>query len=97
MPPLFSDCLIISNRHEPNSFDLIMEEKAARVDATELAKNYIDRQHASITGYNIGINIGQDAGQTVMHFHQHLIPRRYEDMKNSAGGVRGVIPEKQKY
>ena len=63
----------------------------------ELAKNYIDQQDASITGYNIGINVGRDAGQTVMHFHQHLIPRRHQDMDNPAGGVRGVIPSKQKY
>ena len=50
-----------------------------------------------ITGFNIGINDGQDAGQTVMHCHIHLIPRRKGDMKDPRGGVRGVIPEKQSY
>ena len=90
-------CLIISNRHVPDYFDLTREEKVALIDVMELAKNYIDQQDASITGYNIGINVGRDAGQTVMHFHQHLIPRRHQDMDNPAGGVRGVIPSKQKY
>ena len=50
-----------------------------------------------ITGFNIGINDGQDAGQTVMHCHIHLIPRRKGDMKDPRGGVRGVIPGKQSY
>jgi len=45
----------------------------------------------------MGINCGEDAGQTVMHCHIHLIPRRKEDMDNPEGGVRGVIPSKQKY
>jgi diadenosine tetraphosphate (Ap4A) HIT family hydrolase len=51
----------------------------------------------SITGFNIGINVGQDAGQSIFHVHVHLIPRRNGDMENPKGGVRGVIPEKQKY
>lgn len=51
----------------------------------------------SITGFNIGMNCGPSAGQTVMHFHAHIIPRRHGDMADPRGGVRGVIPEKQKY
>lgn len=51
----------------------------------------------TITGFNVGINDGEDAGQTVMHCHIHLIPRRNGDMENPRGGVRGVIPEKQSY
>ena len=50
-----------------------------------------------ITGFNIGINAGKDAGQTIMHCHIHLIPRRKGDIENPKGGVRGVIPSKQKY
>ena len=51
----------------------------------------------TVTGFNVGNNIGEDAGQTVMHCHIHLIPRRNGDMENPRGGVRGVIPEKQSY
>ena len=50
-----------------------------------------------ITGFNVGINVGKDAGQTIMHCHIHLIPRRKGDIENPRGGVRGVIPSKQKY
>ena len=51
----------------------------------------------SITGFNIGMNIGKDAGQTIFHCHIHIIPRRQGDTQNPKGGVRGVIPLKQKY
>ena len=54
-------------------------------------------QDLSITGFNIGSNDGTDAGQTVMHCHMHLIPRRAGDVNDPRGGVRGVIPGKQKY
>ena len=50
-----------------------------------------------ITGFNVGVNAGSDAGQSIMHCHIHLIPRRKGDIKNPRGGVRGVIPSKQKY
>jgi ATP adenylyltransferase len=52
---------------------------------------------ATVTGFNVGINTGADAGQTVFHVHVHLIPRRKGDVPDPRGGVRGVIPEKQKY
>ena len=51
----------------------------------------------AITGFNIGMNIGKDAGQTIFHCHIHIIPRRKDDTQNLKGGVRGVIPLKQKY
>ena len=51
----------------------------------------------SITGFNIGMNIGKDAGQTIFHCHIHIIPRRQGDTPNPKGGVRGVMPLKQKY
>ena len=51
----------------------------------------------SITGFNIGVNQGESAGQTVIHLHIHLIPRRNGDVTDPRGGVRGVIPSKQKY
>ena len=51
----------------------------------------------AITGFNIGMNIGKDAGQTIFHCHIHIIPRRQGDTQNPKGGVRCVIPLKQKY
>ena len=50
-----------------------------------------------ITGFNIGINAGRSAGQTIFHVHFHLIPRRDGDMDDPRGGVRGVIPDKRIY
>ena len=60
-------------------------------------KDRIDSEDSSVTGYNIGINNGEDAGQTIFHCHIHLIPRRADDVDEPKGGVRGVIPSKQKY
>ena len=89
--------LIISKRHVSDYFDLSDAEKEELIIILdELAKS-VKKMDPSITGFNIGINIGEDAGQTVMHFHQHLIPRRKGDMTNPRGGVRGVIPSKQQY
>ena len=51
----------------------------------------------TVTGFNVGNNVGEDAGQTVMHCHTHLIPRRKGDVEEPRGGVRGVIADKQKY
>jgi diadenosine tetraphosphate (Ap4A) HIT family hydrolase len=50
-----------------------------------------------VTGFNIGINAGKSAGQTIFHVHVHLIPRREGDVEEPRGGVRGVIPSKQGY
>ena len=49
----------------------------------------------TISAFNVGINIGKDAGQTIFHTHIHLIPRRHKDIHNPEGGIRGVIPEKE--
>lgn len=60
------------------------------------AKRYLDEKFAP-AGYNVGINVGKVAGQTIMHVHLHLIPRFKDDMENPRGGVRGVIPSRQSY
>ena len=57
----------------------------------------LDKRDKKITGFNVGVNAGKDAGQSIMHCHIHLIPRRKGDIENPQGGVRGVIPTKQKY
>jgi diadenosine tetraphosphate (Ap4A) HIT family hydrolase len=67
-------------------------DKILKAQKEELKK--IDEE---ISGFNIGVNIGRDAGQSIMHCHLHLIPRRKGDVEDPRGGVRGVIPEKQKY
>jgi len=59
-------------------------------------KIIIDRDY-NPDGYNIGVNIGKAAGQSVPHIHIHMIPRYWGDVENPKGGVRGVIPHKQKY
>jgi diadenosine tetraphosphate (Ap4A) HIT family hydrolase len=88
--------LIIPKRHFPDFFEATPEERAAIFDMTDQGKALLDNKH-SPDGYNIGINAGIAAGQTVMHLHVHLIPRYDGDMPDPRGGVRGVIPEKQSY
>lgn len=88
--------LIISKRHVANFFLTTYEEKAALLSLLDEAKHYLDGKHAP-AGYNVGINVGEAAGQTIPHVHLHLIPRYQGDMKNPRGGVRGVIPDKQHY
>lgn len=88
--------LIISLRHISSYFETTEEEKQRMLALIEECKRLLDRDYHP-DGYNIGINIGPDAGQTIMHLHVHLIPRYRGDMKNPQGGVRGVIPEKRIY
>jgi diadenosine tetraphosphate (Ap4A) HIT family hydrolase len=88
--------LIIPKRHFPDYFDCTNDEQQALWSLVEEAKKLIDKQYAP-DGYNIGINAGLAAGQTVPHLHIHLIPRYIGDMKDPKGGVRGVIPSRQKY
>ena len=88
--------LIIPHRHIADYFDANEEEKKALWGLVDQAKLFLDNQ-LSPQGYNIGVNVGEVAGQTVSHLHIHLIPRYAGDMPDPKGGVRGVIPEKQKY
>jgi diadenosine tetraphosphate (Ap4A) HIT family hydrolase len=88
--------LIISNEVRADYFDLSDEEKLALPIAIQNAKEIILSNHKP-DGFNIGMNCGQFAGQTVFHFHCHLIPRYKGDMENPRGGVRHVIPSKGSY
>ena len=88
--------LIVTKRHVSSWFDTTDEEKLALIKSTEQAKLIIERQYTP-DGFNIGININEQAGQTIFHCHIHLIPRRHGDVGNPRGGVRGVIPSKQQY
>jgi len=88
--------LIIPKRHVENYFDISPNEKIALFELVDKAKQYLEQQY-SPDGYNLGINVGEAAGQSIMHVHIHLIPRYWGDTPNPKGGVRGVIPHKQSY
>ena len=96
-PVTFLHTLIIPKRHIETYFDLSAKEIIGLNKILLDEKIHLEREDASITGFNIGMNCGKDAGQTVMHCHIHLIPRRKSDVDDPRGGVRGVIPNKQKY
>jgi diadenosine tetraphosphate (Ap4A) HIT family hydrolase len=88
--------LIIPKRHVPNYFDLSLHEQRAMWLVVNHCKNILlERFHPD--GFNIGINVNEAAGQSIFHCHIHLIPRYKGDVDNPKGGVRGVIPLKQKY
>ena len=88
--------LIISHSEKPDYFSLSDNEKTDLPMMIQKAKSLIEAKH-SPDGFNIGMNCGESAGQTVMHSHIHLIPRRDGDNKKPRGGVRGVIPGKMSY
>jgi diadenosine tetraphosphate (Ap4A) HIT family hydrolase len=73
------------------------EEKLHADELLRVMKNTIAAKDSSVTGFNVGMNCGESAGQTVMHAHIHLIPRRVGDAASPRGGVRGVIPERMSY
>ena len=89
--------LIITNRHIENYFDLNEEEIVELNTLIREQKKELEKIDKKISGFNIGVNVGTDAGQSIMHCHVHLIPRRKGDVEDPRGGVRGVIPSKQKY
>ena len=89
--------LIITNRHVADFFELTKEEMAELDEILKNQKVQLKNLDKEISGFNVGVNIGKDAGQSIMHCHLHLIPRREGDVEDPKGGVRGVIPEKQKY
>ena len=88
--------LVIPKRHVANYFDLTSDELAAIQDLLVIMKKQVDEKFHP-DGYNVGVNVGEPAGQSVFHVHVHLIPRYKGDVANPRGGVRGVIPSKQKY
>jgi len=88
--------LLIPNRHIKDYFDLNADEHAEFKEVIDLTKTRLDKEF-NPDGYNIGINCGKEAGQTVFHLHVHLIPRYKGDKKDPRGGVRWVIPDKADY
>tara|TARA_B100000902_G_C26617147_1_gene577994 strand:+ start:89 stop:487 length:399 start_codon:yes stop_codon:yes gene_type:complete len=90
-------CLIIPKRHVRDYFNLSNEELIACNDLIKKIKKEIREKDKSVEAFNIGTNVGKISGQSIMHCHIHLIPRRKGDVENPQGGVRSVIPKKQHY
>lgn len=89
--------LVIPKRHVVDYFELSQEELLACDELLKKLKLEIQAEDPSVDGFNIGMNAGESAGQTVFHCHIHLIPRRSGDVKNPKGGVRHLIPGKGYY
>ena len=90
-------CLIIPKRHVKDYFDLNNAEVIACNQLIKDIKREIEIKDPTVKGFNIGTNAGKISGQSILHCHIHLIPRRQGDVENPQGGVRSVIPLKQHY
>ena len=90
-------CLIIPKRHIKDYFELNNEELVACNELIKIVKDEIYAKDKNVKAFNIGSNIGKISGQSIMHCHIHLIPRREGDVENPQGGVRSVIPKNQHY
>ena len=90
-------CLIIPKRHIKDYFDLSKDELIACDKLINIVKEEILSNDKTVKGFNLGTNIGKASGQSILHCHFHLIPRRKDDVENPQGGIRSVIPNKQHY
>jgi len=88
--------LVLPRRHVASFFALTSDERFAVLELLDRAKAALDAEYAP-DGYNIGVNDGAAAGQTVMHLHVHLIPRYKGDADDPRGGVRWIFPKKADY
>lgn len=88
--------LVTPRRHVAGWFDASPEEQAALMRSLDIARAKILTLYEP-DGFNIGINVGEVAGQTVFHLHVHLIPRYRGDVADPRGGVRYVVPSKARY
>ncbi|MDH5544836.1 MAG: HIT family protein [Gammaproteobacteria bacterium] len=88
--------LVIPRRHVASFFELTPDEINACMDLIARERESIDKEFKP-DGYNIGVNIGQAAGQSIFHVHIHIIPRYKGDVENPQGGVRHVIPKNAHY
>lgn len=88
--------LIVPRRHVATWFDASDEERAELLAAVQVVRAKIEETRRP-DGYNIGINVGEAAGQTVFHLHVHVIPRYRGDVPQPRGGIRGVIPSRADY
>lgn len=89
--------LVIPKRHVETFFDLIPAEKNHCFDLIDQVKEKLLQKDKTISGFNVGFNSGKDSGQTIMHCHIHIIPRRNNDVPEPQGGIRNIIPGKGRY
>ena len=89
--------LIIPKSHSKDYFSISENERQDAEKLIHILQKKISESDSSVTGFNVGANSGESAGQTIFHAHIHLIPRRNGDTPNPRGGVRGVIPDKMSY
>jgi len=83
-------------RHVSSWFDATSEERAELVAGIDIARESIRERHDP-DGFNIGVNVGAAAGQTVFHLHVHVIPRYLGDVEDPRGGIRQIMPAKARY
>ncbi|MBN2677165.1 MAG: HIT family protein [Anaerolineaceae bacterium] len=95
-PVSHGHCLIIPKRHFSSLFEATEEERSALWSLVEQTQQYLISEYAP-NGFNIGVNDGEAAGQTVMHLHIHIIPRYTGDTNDPRGGVRWIMPDKAAY
>lgn len=89
--------LVIPYRHTEDYFSMTQEERQDAEELIRVLRNKVLQEDKTVTGFNIGMNCGESAGQTVMHAHIHLIPRRGGDTPEPRGGIRGCVPDKMGY
>jgi len=89
-------CLVVPRRHESDFLALTPEEEAAVWALVASVRRHIEADRTP-DGYNIGINVGEAAGQTVAHAHLHVIPRYQGDVPAARGGIRWIIPTRAAY
>lgn len=95
-PVSLGHLLIIPYRHVSSLFELLDDELVGLWSLVKAGKEFLDVKYHP-AGFNVGVNIGEAAGQSVFHVHIHLIPRYRGDVENPKGGVRGVIPGRMGY
>ena len=91
-PVSIGHMLVIPKRHFKNFFDALEEEILAMYDLIHKCKELLEERY-NPDGYNIGINVNEAAGQTVMHLHIHIIPRHTGDVEDPRGGIRNLKPQ----
>lgn len=96
MPVSKGHTLIIPKRHSENYFELTNKEIEAMFELSQKVKEHLDNLYHP-DGYNVGFNVKEAGGQSVMHTHMHVIPRYIGDISHPRGGIRKIVKEKQPF